>query len=151
MNVISGKGKEKETTPITNNKNNHSAPSDARDKEREEQAAVVVQRAWRHHSMKKAKLDSDARWKDVLVGTKMQVTNEAAEGNEHNDTKSRWRRGVFLAGRLRDGDAVMAADDGAGEREPSPEYTKSLATQHWLELVDPKHRYGSNCMSVSWA
>ena len=73
MDVIPGKGKEKESSPITENGHNQTSAKDKREQEREEEAAIVVQRAWRHHSMKKTKLTSDARWKDALVSTKMQV------------------------------------------------------------------------------
>lgn len=37
-------------------------------------AASIVQRAWRSHSMRKQKLSSDARWKDTIVNARMKVT-----------------------------------------------------------------------------
>jgi hypothetical protein len=58
---------------------------------------------------------------------------------------ARWERGVFLAGRLQDGDAFMSDDEDDNRQGSSrlqkknrdPEYLKALDTQHWLELVDP--------------
>ena len=67
-----------------------------------------------------------------------QMANEAADRQE-NDPKSRWERGVFLAGRLMDGDAlhhVQAIDVDKDQKSPPPAYTQNLAEQHWLELVD---------------
>ena len=99
----------------------------------------------------------------ALIPVSPQRANEAADQQE-NDPKSRWERGVFLAGRLMDGDALhhgqaIAVDK--GQKGPPPVYTQNLAEQHWLELVDGyfislyscsilfnqnyrKHRYGSN-------
>jgi hypothetical protein len=64
----------------------------------------------------------------------VKVETSAAQDADKNDPKSRWRRGVFLAGRLQDGNSIFTnQEDGKGE----PKHTKALATQHWLELVDP--------------
>jgi hypothetical protein len=38
-----------------------------------ENAAVLIQRAWRHHSMRKTRLRSNARWKDSVVGMEKKV------------------------------------------------------------------------------
>jgi hypothetical protein len=67
-----------------------------------------------------------------------QEVNEAAD-QQKNDPKSRWERGVFLAGRLMDGDALhhdQAIDVDEDQKGPPAVYTKELAEQHWLELVD---------------
>ncbi|KAG8847235.1 hypothetical protein FRB91_011974 [Serendipita sp. 411] len=109
----------------------------------EEDAAIVVQRAWRHYSIRKNNSSTDARWKDALINAEKEAVNEEAERGDKNDPRSRFRRGVFLAGRLEDGDALMTTTE-----EHDPTYTKALETQHWLELVDPKHRYGSNLKVV---
>ncbi|KAG8822199.1 hypothetical protein FRC19_006400 [Serendipita sp. 401] len=98
----------------------------------EEDAAIVVQRAWRHYSIRKNNSGADARWKDALINAEKEAVNEEAERGDKNDPRSRFRRGVFLAGRLEDGDALMTTTE-----EHDPTYTKALETQHWLELVDP--------------
>lgn len=91
------------------------------------------------------------------------------EDDDHNDAKSRWQRGVFIAGRLQDGNALMTTEQHvtANQAKDEPEFTKSLEKQHWLELVDPlvllkygcrdtltnyfrKHRYGANCQTYSF-
>ncbi|PVF94852.1 hypothetical protein CPB86DRAFT_712343 [Serendipita vermifera] len=141
MDVIKGKGKE--------------LSESEKEQERQHKAAAIIQRAYRHHSSKRRHLTSEARWKDTLTGTRKQVENKAAEEGR-NTPMARWERGVFLAGRLQDGDAFMSDDEdenGQGssksrKRNRDPEHLKALDTQHWLELVDPKHRYGSNRQSI---
>jgi len=67
-----------------------------------------------------------------------QEVNEAAD-QQKNDAKSRWERGIFLAGRLRDGDALhtgQAIGVDKDQKGPPAVYTQDLAEQHWLELVD---------------
>ncbi|KAH8835754.1 hypothetical protein DL96DRAFT_1575467 [Flagelloscypha sp. PMI_526] len=56
------------------------------------------------------------------------------------------RRAAFFASRLRKGDAMWRAGE---EGEKDPKALKTLETQHYLELVDAKHRYGSN-LKVQW-
>lgn len=141
MDVITSKGKQREAGD--------------RDKLQED-AATIIQRAWRQHLMRKQYLTTNVRWKDTLINIKkkvkqgmdidaeslidQQVVNKSAEDDRQNDPKSRWQRGVFLAGRLRNGDAIIPADDKNGLQqygEEEPEHLKTLHTQHWLELVDP--------------
>ena len=51
-----------------------------------------------------------------------------------------------------DGDAGSSSDDSNEKRlrfvrtssSPLPQGNKVMESQHWLELIDPKHRYGSN-------
>ncbi|OCH94775.1 hypothetical protein OBBRIDRAFT_721984, partial [Obba rivulosa] len=67
------------------------------------------------------------------------ISQQAAEDGQ-NQPRERWRRAIFYAGRLQDGNAMLSrtatVNSDAGR--------KRLDTQHWLELVDPKHRYGAN-------
>lgn len=58
-----------------------------------------------------------------------------AVDKDRNDPRSRWKRAVFLAGRIEDGYALKSNHEALGI--PSPQYTKTLETQHWLELIDP--------------
>ncbi|KAG8954436.1 hypothetical protein FRC04_011763 [Tulasnella sp. 424] len=94
------------------------------------------------------KLDSSSRWSDAALhamGKATQVGQEAALSGK-NDVKSRWRRAVFLANRLSNGRSVVTSAQKYDLNDPSPrsEKAKILETQHWLELIDSKHRYGSN-------
>ncbi len=63
-----------------------------------------------------------------------------------NDTRSRWKRAVFLANRLANGRAVVTSGPKYNVNDPKSAKVKILETQHWLELIDFKHRYGSNCI-----
>ncbi|KAI0080309.1 hypothetical protein K474DRAFT_1590167, partial [Panus rudis PR-1116 ss-1] len=67
--------------------------------------------------------------------------NAAEEGK--NEPKERWRRALFLLGRLEDGNQMLAQ---TGD-EHAEAARKHLETQHWLEMIDGKHRYGSNCLN----
>ncbi|KAF8610620.1 hypothetical protein BDV93DRAFT_21214 [Ceratobasidium sp. AG-I] len=119
------------------------------DKERDLKAAQVLQRHWRQRQNTSGiHMDpqtTDARWKDVAIEAKAATNLQSAERGE-NDPKSRMRRAVFLAGRLQDGEALPSDQDDLPE--PNPNSSKILETQHWLELTDGKHRYGSNCEST---
>ncbi|GJE85711.1 IQ domain-containing protein [Phanerochaete sordida] len=103
-----------------------------------ENAALRIQRAWRARK-RRAYLGTDFLWTDLITHARFQVDrNAAADGK--NTAKVRWRRAIFLAMRLQDGNRLLAdtgVEDNGAER-------KFLETQHWLELIDGKHRYGSN-------
>ncbi|KAI0778456.1 hypothetical protein BD413DRAFT_466113 [Trametes elegans] len=79
-------------------------------------------------------------WGVLYVCT--QVDRDAAEQGR-NDSRDRWKRGAFLAGRLQDGDDMLSK----GESSHPEAARKHLETQHWLELIDGKHRYGSNWLN----
>ncbi|KZT30646.1 hypothetical protein NEOLEDRAFT_1053252 [Neolentinus lepideus HHB14362 ss-1] len=104
------------------------------------QAATRIQRAWKASNKAKGRyMNSDVRWEDVAVLAKSDFDRTAAEQGK-NDPKSRWNRAVFSIGRLEDQNEMLSKnglhDDAA--------LHKILETQHWLELIDGKHRYGSN-------
>ncbi|KAG8984301.1 hypothetical protein FRB90_005412, partial [Tulasnella sp. 427] len=63
-----------------------------------------------------------------------------------NDVKSRWKRAVFLANRLSNGRSVVTSGQkyDINDQSAKSQKAKILETQHWLELIDSKHRYGSN-------
>jgi hypothetical protein len=79
MDVISGKGKEKETVLTTSHEDGYTITQEEIQRGREEEAAVVVQRAWRHYSTRKTRLNSDARWKDAFVNAKKQVGKQIVQ------------------------------------------------------------------------
>lgn len=61
------------------------------------------------------------------------VGRMAAERGD-NKSRDRWRRGVFFANRLQDGNFTL---DGADlQPEENAQLEKHLETQHWLELID---------------
>ncbi|KAG9051553.1 hypothetical protein FS837_004063 [Tulasnella sp. UAMH 9824] len=102
------------------------------------------------------KMDSSSRWSDAALHARgkascsilpmsMQISQDAALSGK-NDVKSRWRRAIFLANRLSNGRSVMISGPkyDLNDHHPKSEKAKILETQHWLELIDSKHRYGSN-------
>ncbi|KAL5518972.1 hypothetical protein ACEPAH_655 [Sanghuangporus vaninii] len=106
-----------------------------------ENAALKIQRAWRSRQQKSGSLDTDERWQDAALHAKMQsMRNDAREGR--NDPTERWKRATFLASRLQ-ADSTGSKNGTAEDSLKLDE--KILETQHWLELMDSKHRYGSNC------
>ncbi|KAH7340422.1 hypothetical protein B0J17DRAFT_318468 [Rhizoctonia solani] len=112
--------------------------------EQERQAAQVLSKHWKQRQGRRnpSLLESaDGRWRDALIQAQAKTNLRSAERGE-NDPKSRLRRAVFLAGRLQDGEALPSNQEFEGL---SDENSKMLETQHWLELIDGKHRYGSNC------
>ncbi|KAL5535494.1 hypothetical protein ACEPAF_3588 [Sanghuangporus sanghuang] len=101
-----------------------------------ENAALKIQRAWRSRNQKSGSLDTDERWQDAALHTKMQsMRNDAEEGR--NDPTERWKRAAFLASRLQ-ADATGSKNSMAEDSLKPDE--KILETQHWLELMDSKHR-----------
>ncbi|KAL5635984.1 hypothetical protein ACGC1H_004704 [Rhizoctonia solani] len=111
----------------------------SKDNERE-QAAQVLLKHWKARQKRREPESAGGRWQDALVEAQAKTNLQSAERGE-NDPKSRLRRAVFLAGRLQDGEALPSDQ----EAEPlSDDNSKMLETQHWLELIDGKHRYGSN-------
>ncbi|KAI0348370.1 hypothetical protein BDW22DRAFT_1320933, partial [Trametopsis cervina] len=71
-----------------------------------------------------------------------QVDRDAAASGK-NTARDRWRRAIFLTLRLQDGN-TMLADERVQHADASRKY---LETQHWLEMIDVKHRYGANCLN----
>ncbi|KAL1951560.1 hypothetical protein VTO73DRAFT_709 [Trametes versicolor] len=104
-----------------------------------EHAAIRIQKAWRKR-MRKRYLGADFLWKDLAIHARMQVDRDAA-GEGKNTSRDRWRRGIFLATRLQDGDDMLRKGEGSTHPDAA---RKHLETQHWLEFIDGKHRYGSN-------
>ncbi|GAB1517463.1 hypothetical protein RhiXN_01813 [Rhizoctonia solani] len=107
--------------------------------EQEVQAARVILKHWRARQKRSTSpKEADGRWQDALIQAQARTNLRSAERGE-NDPKSRLRRAVFLAGRLQDGEALPSDHEGLPDKN-----SKMLETQHWLELIDGKHRYGSN-------
>ncbi|CAE6525112.1 unnamed protein product [Rhizoctonia solani] len=111
--------------------------------EQERQAAQVLLKYWKARQGRRGPNlmeSADGRWHDAVIEAQAKTNLQSAERGE-NDPKSRFRRAVFLAGRLQDGEALPSDQE---LEAPPNESSKMLETQHWLELIDGKHRYGSN-------
>ncbi|EJF66946.1 hypothetical protein DICSQDRAFT_123455 [Dichomitus squalens LYAD-421 SS1] len=81
---------------------------------------------------------------DTCPDAGKQVDRDAAEQGK-NTSRERWKRAGFLASRLQDGNAMLPQPRGQGAHVEATR--KHLETQHWLELTDGKHRYGSNWLN----
>ncbi|KAJ6509450.1 hypothetical protein C8R47DRAFT_26009 [Mycena vitilis] len=109
------------------------------DTEERDRAARRIQRVWRaKRGQATDYLTTAVRLNDAKVHATLTAAREAADAG-HNTPQARWRRAIDFAARLQDGN-TMLTKNGVEDRAPS----KFLETQHWLELVDAKHRYGSN-------
>jgi len=118
-----------------------------------EASARRVQDAWRRHVSRRhegnnrsganmaeqSSLNAKDRWEDALLHAETRRGIRAA-GQGNNDVQSRWKRAVHFAARLQ-----LQTRQSEEDRSSLPDMeTKALETQHWLEMIDGKHRYGSN-------
>lgn len=141
----------------------NSAPADLKsgisDKDRD-RAARALQHQWRK---RQRKANPSARWHEIDIQTRAQVRldriyssfrgitnrtsctqiNRAGAVDAKNDPGARWRRAGFHAARLNDGDALPGNETPEGLEpvlsdleEKGKLKTKSLETQHWLEMID---------------
>ncbi|KDR84892.1 hypothetical protein GALMADRAFT_233343 [Galerina marginata CBS 339.88] len=104
-------------------------------------AAVLIQRLWRgrHNLAKNRHLTAKLRWDDVATHAVLETHRHAALDSE-STPKERWQRAAFLIGQLNYKNDMLSSNGIQVEADE-----KYLETQHWLELIDGKHRYGSNC------
>jgi len=103
----------------------------------EDVAATKLQRAWRARRSG-IRMDTGLRWEDAFVHAQLHTQRDAANEGR-NDTRKRWKRVVFLAGRLQDQNKTMKEFSSSnGELQDLSEYeiSKELEVQHWLELTD---------------
>ncbi|KAG0370852.1 hypothetical protein BGX24_001911 [Mortierella sp. AD032] len=116
----------------------------------QQQAATVIQSVYRGYQYKWRYLIDHSR--SELIHKRDAIDHQSQEGSTRgtvdpnqsssslsppapNDGKTRWawRRAEFLGSRL-----------GKGSNGVSTEEALVLLTEHWLEMSDKKHRYGSN-------
>ncbi|KAJ3937716.1 MAG: hypothetical protein NXY57DRAFT_318 [Lentinula lateritia] len=122
----------------------HDGKQEAENEERA-RAAVKIQKVWRQQNgrarLQKEYLSPELRWKDAAEHAILKVHRTSADAGK-NSAKERWNRGAFFANKIRDRNIVMNKP-GVNITDSLP-VQKHLETQHWLELIDSKHRYGSN-------
>ncbi|KAE9408185.1 hypothetical protein BT96DRAFT_25814 [Gymnopus androsaceus JB14] len=108
-------------------------------------AAAKIQKVWREKKGRAQAdyLSSELRWRDAAIRARAKIHRTSADAGK-NSAKERWNRGVFFASKLREENEVLKKP-GTEDTDPNAlRVEKHLETQHWLELVDAKHRYGSN-------
>ncbi|KAG8928800.1 hypothetical protein FRC02_006442 [Tulasnella sp. 418] len=89
------------------------------------------------------RLSSGVRWSEAVNHARAKVGQQGAEQGR-NDARARWKRAIFLATQLSYGRGVVTSENKYDTQAPEAKMAKILETQHWLELIDSKHRYGSN-------
>lgn len=118
-------------------------------------SARRIQDAWKRHISRRHEGSNEAgpnvakqssitakdRWGDALMHAETRRGIHAA-GQGDNDVQSRWKRTVHFAARLQL--ETRQTEEERSSSSPLDIETKALETQHWLELIDGKHRYGSN-------
>ncbi|KAG0303487.1 hypothetical protein BGZ98_006594 [Dissophora globulifera] len=100
--------------------------------------ALTASQKWRHlidYSRVEYIHKMDAQHQHALPGPEDPDQSPPSSLHTPNENKSRraWRRAEFLGSRL-----------GKGSSGISTEEALVLLTEHWLEMSDKKHRYGSN-------
>ncbi|KAF9923986.1 hypothetical protein FBU30_005972 [Linnemannia zychae] len=117
----------------------NSEPS-AEEYKEQQKAATVIQSAYRgYHRIelihKRDAIDHKAQDESAQGAEDPNQLSSPLSPCSPNDNRARWawRRAEFLSSRL-----------GKGSSDVSTEEALILLTEHWLEMSDKKHRYGSN-------
>ncbi|GAA5989117.1 hypothetical protein JCM11641_007602 [Rhodosporidiobolus odoratus] len=132
----------------------------------EEAAATSIQKGYRAHVERREgegrNLTTSQRWKDGMRQRKLSAAGrEQKEGK--NDATSRWRRAEVYTSKISEGKSAAAQQGQEGEPSAEEEMqrlgrtdkerrkikeergeAKNMEAQYWLEMVDKKHRYGTN-------
>ncbi|GAA6059636.1 hypothetical protein JCM10212_004139 [Sporobolomyces blumeae] len=134
--------------------------------DRDRQKAVqLMQAQYRAHVTRRTakghNLSSSKRFEDGLLQRKLdKASKEQYDGK--NDSASRWQRSAVYASKLGQGNSTKDQELlnepseeeemnqlGRNEKERNKiqqerKESKAMESQYWLEMVDHKHRYGSN-------
>ena len=94
---------------------------------------------------------SKTRWNDALSSGNL-ADGSRQQASNQNDAKSRWQRSGMYAERITgtDGRQEQGNEEGhdsAQAKAKAMAPSKQMEAQYWLELVDSKHRYGTNLKS----
>ncbi|KAG0293886.1 hypothetical protein BGZ96_002109 [Linnemannia gamsii] len=136
-------------------------PFSEKEDQRQHEAAIIIQSVCRGYQARRdlygPALTASQKWRNLVDHSRIElihrldaIDHQAQEGSNQgpddpiqpssplsppNDNRTRmaWRRAEFLSSRL-----------GKGSNGISAEEALILRTEHWLEMSDKKHRYGSN-------
>ncbi|KAG0276003.1 hypothetical protein BGZ95_008125 [Linnemannia exigua] len=142
----------------------YTEPVSEEEAQEQQKAATIIQSVYRGYQTRRdlygSALTASQKWRYLIDHSRIElihkrdaIDHQAQEGSAQvpedpnqsstslsppctpNDSKTRWawRRAEFLGSRL-----------GKGSNGVSTEEALVLLTEHWLEMSDKKHRYGSN-------
>ncbi|GAA6021871.1 hypothetical protein JCM10207_004525 [Rhodosporidiobolus poonsookiae] len=129
-------------------------------------AAMSIQKGYRAHVQRREgegrNLSSSQRWTDGMRQRRLSAAGRDQRDGK-NDATSRWRRAEVYTSKISEGKSAAAAQGAEGEMSADEEAdrlgrndrekekirqertaAKLMEGQYWLEMVDKKHRYGSN-------
>ncbi|XP_031397571.1 IQ domain-containing protein IQM6-like [Punica granatum] len=120
----------------TTSRNNYSPLSPMRTNQRHHQAALRLQKVYKSFRTRRQLADcavlAEQRWWKLLDFAELKRSSISFFDIEKPETAiSRWSRARTRAAKV-------------GKGLSKDEKARKLALQHWLEAIDPRHRYGHN-------
>ncbi|KAI9600847.1 hypothetical protein H4Q26_000641 [Puccinia striiformis f. sp. tritici PST-130] len=121
---------------------------DKDDQDKQNHAATILQNQFRKYQRDREdnglNLTASARWHEAIKEQNFKTARRQSHQGDREDTQSRWKRaGVFTSGLVDTGPKSPSA--GSTQLSTGPlRPKKTMDTTYWLEMVDHKHRYGSN-------
>ncbi|BGP18920.1 hypothetical protein JCM10213_005494 [Rhodosporidiobolus nylandii] len=143
----------------------------AGEEDRQAKAAGSIQRRYRQHVGRREgegmnlsqPMSSSQRWDDGMRQRKLSAAGREQKDGRKQDATSRWRRAGVYTGKIGEGKSAAAQQGKEGEITESEEMerlgrndkerkkikqervsAKQMEPQYFLEMIDKKHRYGSN-------
>lgn len=121
----------------------------------EVEAAKVLQNYFRKHQKQREdsglNLSSSTRWTEALKHQRRKSVLKQSSPLGKNDSHARWQRAGFFASELVNQSAAGPSTTSPPRKSFSSQSStptiykqKAMDPRYWLEMVDVKHRYGSN-------
>ncbi|WAQ80869.1 hypothetical protein PtA15_1A207 [Puccinia triticina] len=122
---------------------------DRSDQDEQVRAATVLQTRFRKYQRQREdgglNLTASTRWHEAIKEQNFKTARRHSTQGGRSDSHSRWKRaGVFTSGLVDSGPTSPHREADPLLKSPSTRPKKTMDTTYWLEMVDHKHRYGSN-------